>query len=493
MNYRYGIVSAALCGLLSIPAFAGVTDISEGGSTSSHTTIVNHYTTNEGGTSYTTVNVDGGSVKLDDINKNVNGGTIGSSGTNVVDKGTQAHITAYEWVGGSVGWKKVDSFDGPINNASDLSKELKQDYTNNGAGDSRSVCIIAGEHNLGKKQSLSANGVKTSDVLAQGNKGVSNKQVESASSKLYNNKQSSETLKAGKSGTTSTTSSTDDSWSVTTYETVTTEHYTPYTLASSTTTFTGVDYSNNFVAVGDPDDLVGSGYIAQGHATYNYRQDDYYEREHYFVETTYATTTTYNQTTNTTTTYTTSTSNTLYKTSEVNLTVTYSPIILDLDGDGKIEASNGKYLAHTDNMDGKLAMFDLFGNNYPVLTEWVGANDGLLCKPAADGSVNGSCLFGNLCGFEDGYEQMAAYDNNEDGVLSGEELKDLRVWTDVNGDAIAHPSELKTIEELGITSLSVNHNNYKSTFVRNGQTFNSFDWWPTYRDTRAVDLSAMAK
>ena len=86
---------------------------------------------------------------------------------------------------------------------------------------------------------------------------------------------------------------------------------------------------------------------------------------------------------------------------------------------------------------------------------------------------------------------MAAYDTNKDGQLSGEELNDLRVWTDVNSDAVAQPSELKTLAELGITSLSVNHNNYKSSFVRNGQTYDSFDWWPTFSDTRKVDLTAI--
>ena len=503
MKYNYSLLTAALCGLLSLPAFAGVTDIDEGGSTSSHTTVVNHYKTNEGGTSYTTVQVDGGTQTVKGTNTKVDGGTNVTNvdgGTVKVDGGTTAHITAYEWVGGSVGWKKVDTFDGTVNNASDLSKKLSKDYTKDGAGDNRSVCVIDGSYNLGSKQGLSNYGIGNSDVVAWGGNGTPN--TSNAAKNLYKNADKKTTTDkvttTDKSKSKSTTSPTD-TWSETTYETVTTEHYTPYTLASSHTTFTGVtttDGGSGYVAVGDPDDLVGTGHIASGHATYNYRQDDYYERDHYFVETTYATTTTYNKTDKTTTTTTNVVNTTTkYKTTvhEVNVTITYSPIVLDLDGDGKIEASNGQYLAHTDDMNGKLVMFDLFGNNYPVLTEWVGANDGLLCKPAADGTVNGSNLFGNLCGFEDGFEQMSAYDANEDGVLSGEELKDLRVWTDVNGDAIAQAGELKTLDELGITSLSVNHNNYKSTFVRNGKTYSSFDWWPTYRDTRKVDLSAMAK
>jgi hypothetical protein len=71
-----------------------------------------------------------------------------------------------------------------------------------------------------------------------------------------------------------------------------------------------------------------------------------------------------------------------------------SPVVLDLDGDGAIEASSGKYLAHPSEFDycGYVAMFDFHGNGFPVLTEWVGENDGLLCRPEADGSVKGANL-----------------------------------------------------------------------------------------------------
>ncbi len=88
---------------------------------------------------------------------------------------------------------------------------------------------------------------------------------------------------------------------------------------------------------------------------------------------------------------------------------------------------------------------------------------------------------------------MASLDVDNSGSLEGAELKDLRVWTDLNGNGIAEPNELKTLDELGITSIKVSHNNYASTFVRNGQTYKSFDWWPNCREMRKVDMASVIK
>jgi hypothetical protein len=168
-----------------------------------------------------------------------------------------------------------------------------------------------------------------------------------------------------------------------------------------------------------------------------------------------------------------------------------SPVVLDLDGDGAIEASSGKYLAHPSEFDycGYVAMFDFHGNGFPVLTEWVGENDGLLCRPEADGSVKGANLFGTTNGSENGYDDMAILDANKNGTLEGAELEGLYVWQDRNSNGIADKGELSTVQSLGITSISVKHDNMSSTFVRNGQTFKSFDWWPSVQDVRRVKVS----
>ena len=174
-----------------------------------------------------------------------------------------------------------------------------------------------------------------------------------------------------------------------------------------------------------------------------------------------------------------------YKENKSKMTTTY-------DG-SKLTYTGTTYEPGTILVGDKVVAFDFFGNGFPVLTEWVGANDGLLCRPNADGSVKGTNLFGIANGFDNGYEEMASLDVDNSGSLEGAELKELRVWTDVNANGIAEANELKTLDELGITSIKVSHNNYASTFVRNGQTFKSFDWWPNCREMRKVDMASVIK
>ena len=226
------------------------------------------------------------------------------------------------------------------------------------------------------------------------------------------------------------------------------------------------------ITIGDPDSIANA-YAAQGNVTVDEVVDKYYDRTHYYNRTVvdvYA--------------------QNVVEVWQVNGFRFYSPIILDLDGDGKIEASDGFYQAH-DTFSDKVAMFDFFGNGFPVLTEWVGANDGLLCRPTKDGKVTGAQLFGTANGMANGYEEMASLDADNSGALEGAELQGLYVWTDLNGNAIADKGELKSLEELGITSIKVTHNNYASTFTRNGQTYKTFDWWPNCRELRKVNVASM--
>jgi hypothetical protein len=167
-----------------------------------------------------------------------------------------------------------------------------------------------------------------------------------------------------------------------------------------------------------------------------------------------------------------------------------SPIVLDLDGDGKIEASNGKYMPHAgDVAKSKYAvMFDFYGNGFPVAMEWVGANDGLLCRPHKDGSIDGTCLFGISNGHDNGYEELSALDIDRNGNLEGAELEGLMVWTDKNSNGIAEQGEVTSLGEMGITSIGVTHNNYVGNYVRNGKSFKTFDWWPCVVNCRKVNL-----
>ena len=189
----------------------------------------------------------------------------------------------------------------------------------------------------------------------------------------------------------------------------------------------------------------------------------------------------------TVTTTTTTTDTTAYT---VNGQKTISPIVLNLDGSGKLEASGGNWTPHPQKFYmAHRVLFDFYGNGFPVAMEWVGPHDGLLCRPKTDGSVDGTCLFGTGTGFANGYENMAAIDENLDGRLSGKELKGLSVWQDRNGNARVNEGELKSLKELGITELSVNHKNFKSTFTMKGKTCTMFDWWPNTFEVKKIKRS----
>ncbi|MBS2037637.1 hypothetical protein JST97_21805 [bacterium] len=179
---------------------------------------------------------------------------------------------------------------------------------------------------------------------------------------------------------------------------------------------------------------------------------------------------------NTTTTTTTITDTTY----TVSGTLYSSPIVLNLSGDGKLGASDGHWLPHPKSFYNKhRVLFDFYGNGFPVAMEWVGSNDGLLVHPKSDGSVDGTCLFGNANGYANGYEQLAALDLNMDGHVSGKELAGLSVWQDKNTNGKCEAGELQSVAQLGITDLNLKHSQYKSSFTMKGKTQAMYDWWPT--------------
>ncbi|MCX5787761.1 MAG: hypothetical protein NTX64_04515 [Elusimicrobia bacterium] len=159
-----------------------------------------------------------------------------------------------------------------------------------------------------------------------------------------------------------------------------------------------------------------------------------------------------------------------------------SPIILDLEGSGKPDVVGGQWLPHPRSFNKKhSAMFDINAIGFPAITEWVGPKSGLLVAlERGESFKGGENLFGNPIGFLDGYQKLGMrFDKDNDGVVSGKELEGLYVWQDLNGNGKVDPGELKTVQELGITQIGAKQNNLKSTFVMNGKTRASWDWWPT--------------
>jgi hypothetical protein len=130
-----------------------------------------------------------------------------------------------------------------------------------------------------------------------------------------------------------------------------------------------------------------------------------------------------------------------------------TPIVLDLNGDGikTVDITKG-------------VKFDIFATGQQVNTGWVSPTDGLLVLDRNhDGAVNdGSELFGSSTTLSngskalDGYAALRDLDANQDGVMDSNDavFNDLKVWVDANSDGASETGELKSLSQLGITSIS---------------------------------------
>jgi hypothetical protein len=143
-----------------------------------------------------------------------------------------------------------------------------------------------------------------------------------------------------------------------------------------------------------------------------------------------------------------------FTTSAYQQLIPSTPIILDLDGDGvrTLGISSG-------------VKFDIFGDGQPVNTGWVSSGDGLLVLDRNhDGSINdGSELFGSSTKLADaaraseGYAALRELDTNGNGAIDKSDalFAELRVWIDSNSDGVSGAGELRTLESLGIISISL--------------------------------------
>lgn len=107
--------------------------------------------------------------------------------------------------------------------------------------------------------------------------------------------------------------------------------------------------------------------------------------------------------------------------------------------------------------------FDLRGYGAAERWPWLQPETGLLVwDPARTGViVSGRQLFGGYT-FQifrtDGYEALAALDDDGDGALRGAELAGIRVWFDRNVDGRSEPAEVRDLAEIGVVGLAVGAN-----------------------------------
>ena len=136
-----------------------------------------------------------------------------------------------------------------------------------------------------------------------------------------------------------------------------------------------------------------------------------------------------------------------------------SPIALDLNGDNEIGVT-GEHTAQESNRSaiGETVQFDIDADGSLETIEWfAGDGDGILVNTAeigASGEIDGSALFGDQNGlFANGYDKLALLDADEDGSVSGDELRGLALWLD-DGDAELDSGELESLSDHGIASIS---------------------------------------
>ena len=132
----------------------------------------------------------------------------------------------------------------------------------------------------------------------------------------------------------------------------------------------------------------------------------------------------------------------------------YDPLALDLDGSGKIE---------TVGLNAGV-LFDHDADGVKTGTGWVAAGDGLVVRDInKNGQIDsGREIFGdntilsNGQKAKDAFEAIADLDANKDGKVDAKDaaFSELKIWNDKNQNGISEASELKTLTELGVTSIS---------------------------------------
>jgi len=133
------------------------------------------------------------------------------------------------------------------------------------------------------------------------------------------------------------------------------------------------------------------------------------------------------------------------------------PLALDLNGDGikTVSANSG-------------ITFDFDGDGLKTGTGWLNAEDGFLVLDRNNNGTidNGGELFGvdtvksDGALAKNGFDALRDLDTDGNGVFDAYDalFEQVRVWQDKNQDGISQVDELKTLTELGISSIHLESN-----------------------------------
>ena len=168
-----------------------------------------------------------------------------------------------------------------------------------------------------------------------------------------------------------------------------------------------------------------------------------------------------------------------------------SPLVLDINKDGKVDTANNEWLPHSPKFFKSYALyFDISGDGVKDYTEWVGkgANDAILVMPE-NGKVESALqMFGTAGGFRDGFEKLSIVcDKDNNGVVEGEELQGLYLWFDLNRDAVCEDFEMRSLSDFNVTKLPTKNENFVGSYITtDGQEHTMWDWWPSVMEIRKI-------
>ena len=137
--------------------------------------------------------------------------------------------------------------------------------------------------------------------------------------------------------------------------------------------------------------------------------------------------------------------------------ITRSPLVVDLNGDGKIETVSTK---------GNV-FFDFDNNQKIENSGWIGKNEGFLVRDLNNnGKIDsGAEMFGNHTVLSsgktasNGFEALKDLDSNGNGKFDASDAawSQVKVWRDANTNGVVDAGELMTLEDAGIQSINLNY------------------------------------
>jgi len=124
----------------------------------------------------------------------------------------------------------------------------------------------------------------------------------------------------------------------------------------------------------------------------------------------------------------------------------------------------------------------------------------LVWDPGKSGRIeSGLQLFGSVTWWmfwKDGYQPLAALDDNGDRWPSGEELQGIAVWRDSNGNGISELGEVVPVRSVEITRIAVRASrigagapfNPRGMYLNDGTVLPTYDWVPVEVERKELEI-----